>query len=253
MWPVAIVGQLKPRSENPDGIATRLSICLARLAELDPLFSGWVRGRMRHRSTVPRLITLPPDVAELHAWIAENAIFSSQEGRKQHVGYSIRACTPSSNPLRADFWLSSAPSDHWSGHRIGITVFEGQDSLPANKAATETLRRVFRCALIILGTAWECDWAGLMPGDFRSATDRSAELCAKYHSGWMVHLDQLLARHLGELHDIKTETLVNNAILLTAVSDAKFDPYNPVHSAAAVRIQSALAPLNKWHDRSRED
>ena len=248
MWPVAIVGQLKPRLEGSDILAGRLSTSLARLAELDPLFSGWVRGGMRHRSTVPRLVTLPPDVAELRTWIAENPIFSSREGRKQHVGYWIRADTPGSNPLGAVLRLRVIPSDHWLGNRIELTVFEGKGLLLPDKATLENLRRVFWGALTILGTTWECEWAGVMPGDFRSATERSAEPQAKYQSGWMVYLDQSRARRLGELHDIEIETLANNAILLTAVSGAKFDPYNPVHSAAAVRIQSALAPLNEGPD-----
>jgi hypothetical protein len=126
MWPVAIVGQLKPRWEDSNALAARLSICLARLSELDPLFTGWVRGGMRHRSAVPRLVTLPPNVAELRTWIGENPIFSSREGYKQHVGYSLRGTTPASSLIRADFWLSSIPSGHWLGNRIGVTVSDGQ-------------------------------------------------------------------------------------------------------------------------------
>jgi hypothetical protein len=217
------------------------------LAELDPLFSGWVRGRMRHRSTVPRLVTLPPDVAELRAWIAENPIFSSQEGRKQHVGCSIRACTPASNPLRADFWLSAVPSDHWLGNRIGITVFDGQVQSPPNAAALsfETLGDIFRDALTIMGTAWECEWAAVMPGDFRSEAERPLEPFVKYQSGWMVYLDHSAASQVGKLQGLLVEGLANNGILLTAVPDVRFDPCNPVHRAAATRIQAALGPLNE--------
>jgi Immunity protein 52 len=251
MWPVVILGQLKHRPEGPDALAARLSSFLARLVELDPLFSGWVRGGMRHRSTVPRLVTLPPDAAELCAWIAENPCFSSREKRKQHVGYFISAGTPVSNSFRVDFCLDTIPSGHWLRHRTRIVVSEG--ALPPDKTAIEALNKVLRDALIILGTAWECDWAGLMPGDFRSYEERASELRVKYESGWMVYLDQTPARRLGELRDIKIETLPNNAVLLTAVSDAKFDHDTPVHAAAATRIQAALAPLNERCDESAED
>jgi hypothetical protein len=253
MWPVIILGQLKHRPESPDALAARLSSCLTRLAELDPLFGGWVRGGMRHRSTVPRLVTLPPDAAELRAWIAENPIFSSREGRKQHVGYWIRADTPADNQLCAVLRLSAIPSDHWLGHQIRIGVSIGRDALQPDKTALDSLNKVFRDVLIILGTAWECDWAGVMPSDFRSATDRSADPYITYQSGWMVYLDQTRARRLGELHDIKIETLANNAILLTTALDAKFDYDNPVHSAAAVRVQAALAPLNERRGGPGED
>jgi len=79
MWPIAIAGHLKQRLESPALVAARLSVCLARLADLDPLFTGWVRGGMRHRSAVPRVITLPPDEVELRTWIVENAISSREK------------------------------------------------------------------------------------------------------------------------------------------------------------------------------
>jgi hypothetical protein len=250
MWPIAIAGHLKQRLESPALVAARLSVCLARLADLDPLFTGWVRGGMRHRSAVPRVITLPPDEVELRTWIVENAIFESREGRKQHLGYSLNARTSHRNPIRADFWLSWVPSDHWFRSRIGITIFDGQGPSPSSETDTpvKSLKEVLCGALTTLGTAWECESAGVVPGDYGS----KEELPLKYESGWMVYLDQSPARHLGDMRDIIAEKLANNALLLTATSDTKFDPHNPVNWAAAVRIQSALAPLNERRKRSTE-
>jgi hypothetical protein len=182
--------------------------------------------------------------------IVENAVFESREGRKQHVGYSFNASTSYRNPIRADFWLSWVPSDHWFRSRIGITIFDGQTSSPSGETDTpvESLKAVLCGALTTLGSAWECESAGVMPGDYGS----KEELPVKYESGWMVYLDQSPARHLGDLRDINVEKLANGSILLTAISEAKFDPDNPVHWAAAVRIQSALAPLNERRDGSTE-
>jgi hypothetical protein len=246
MWPVAIVGQLKPRSEDPDALAARLSICFARLSELDPLFSGWVRGGMRHRSAVPRVVTLPPNIAELRTWMAENSIFSSRDGYKHLIGYSIRARTPASNSFRTDFWLSCLPSDHWLGNRIGVTVSDGQvQSQPtATAISPNALRDIFREALTIVGTAWECEWAAVMPGDFRSKGEHASEISIKYHSGWMIYLDQSLAHDVGSLDKIDVSELPNKAMLITSVPDERFNPYNPIHRTAAERVQTALRSLN---------
>jgi Immunity protein 52 len=247
MWPIAIVGQFRSRPETPDSLAGGLAICLARLAELDPLFEGWIRGGVRHRSAVPRLITLPPDEGELRTWIAERATFGSRAKRKQHVGYSIGAMTPASNPIYADFSLQSGSSGNWLGNGIRLMLLDGQiESLPNGGAASlgSLSESFFRDALTIVGTAWECEWAAVMPCDLRSSTERASKTLPKYHSGWMVYLDQSMVHDVGNLDQVIVETLANGAILMTAVRDMRFNLHNPIHRAAAERIQAALAPLN---------
>jgi hypothetical protein len=41
-WHIAVVGHLKPRLENAETVARRLALSFASLAELNPLFSGWM-------------------------------------------------------------------------------------------------------------------------------------------------------------------------------------------------------------------
>ena len=65
MWPIAIVGHLPSQPETEDASAVRLAHCLRGLEAINPLFSSWIRCGKRHRSTVPRIVTSPPDEAEL--------------------------------------------------------------------------------------------------------------------------------------------------------------------------------------------
>jgi hypothetical protein len=129
MWPIAIVGHLKPGWEDAGTIAARLGRLFGSLAGIDPMFSRWRRlGARRHRSAVPAFITIPPEKAELRSWIEEGVVFGSREGHKKTVGYTISARTPAQNPIRADFWLSFEPEEWWFGHRIGITIFSSAGS-----------------------------------------------------------------------------------------------------------------------------
>ncbi len=199
MWPIAVVGHLKPGREDAGKIAARLGGLFGRLAGIDPMFSHWRRvGVRRHRSSVPAFITLPPERTELRSWIEEGVIFASREGRKKSVGYAIGARTLAQNPVCADFWLSFEPEEWWFAHRIGITIFSGSGAPslledPANnRAVIALLRRV----LLITATVWECDWAGVMPGNYRPRLRLPGPIPIKYESGWMVYLDAARAAHV---------------------------------------------------------
>jgi hypothetical protein len=247
MWPIAIVGHLKPGWEDADAIAARLGRVFESLAEVDPMFSRWRRvGVRRHRSAVPLLITMPPEQAELRCWIDESAIFGSREGRKKAVGYSIRALTTEQNPVCVDFQLSFIPEDWWFGHRIGITILTDarSPSVLDNPTKQGALIELVRRVLLIAATAWDCDWAGVMPGNYRQHGGSPGSTLVKYQSGWMVYLDAARAAHILPPEDVTVEKLPDGATLLTAATDAVFDGKNPNHMAAAFRIQDAVAPLN---------
>lgn len=251
MWPIAIVGHLKPGWEDIGEIADRLGRFFESLAEVDPLFSRWVRaGVRRHHSVVPALVTIPPEQTELRSWVDESRIFGSQEGRKKTVGYSLRALTPEQNPIRADFWLDYQPGEWWFGRRMGITIFSGSASPsplddPSNPQALVAL---LRAVLLIVGSGWDCDWAGVSPGDYRSASERSPNaLLAKYQSGWMVYLDPAAATSIVRPQNITIESLPNGGMLLVATRNTMFNGHNGDHWAAALRVQAALTPLNAAH------
>jgi hypothetical protein len=248
MWPIAIVGHLKPGWEDAGTIADRLGRLFGSFAGIDPMFSRWRRvGARRHRSAVPAFISIPPDPTELRSWIEEGAVFGSRDGRKQTVGYAIHARTPAQNPVRAGFWLSFLPEDWWFGHRVGITIFSGPGSpsvldQPGNQeAAIALLRRV----LLVTATAWECDWAGVRPGNYRPRLQLPGPIPIKYESGWMVYLGAARATLIVPPRDVAVERLADGAVLFTAATDAIFNGSNPNHIAAALRIQIALEPLNE--------
>jgi len=251
MWPIAIVGHLTPGWEDTGEIADRLGRFFEGLAEVDPMFSRWVRaGTRRHHSVVPASVTIPPEQTELRTWVDESRIFGSREGRKKTVGYSLRALTPEQNPILADFWLSYELGEWWFGRRMGITISSGAASSsplddPSNSPALITF---LRAVLSTVGSAWDCDWAGVSPGDYRSASERSpnAQL-AKYQSGWMVYLDPATATSIVRPQDVAVESLPNGGMLLIATPHTMFNRHNNDHWAAALRIQAALAPLNAAH------
>lgn len=118
MWPIAVVGHLPSQPETEDASAVRLAHCLRGLEAINPLFSSWIRCGKRHRSTVPRIVTSPPDEAELRAWICEGTEFESRDGRKHKIGYAIEALTPKDKPVRAHFWVSSEPAPWWLLNRL---------------------------------------------------------------------------------------------------------------------------------------
>jgi hypothetical protein len=60
----------------------------------------------------------------------------------------------------------------------------------------------------------------------------------------MDDLDPLVAPWIAEPDDILVDRLKNGALLLKAVPSGIFNTHNPVHLAAALRIQTALEPLN---------
>ena len=100
MWPIGIVGHLKPGWEDADKIAARLRRFFESLAEVDPVFSCWTRaGTTRHRSGVPLLITMPTKQAEFCLWVEENPVHGVRDGRKAIYGYALRTLTVEENPF----------------------------------------------------------------------------------------------------------------------------------------------------------
>jgi hypothetical protein len=236
---IDVTGRWKSRPEGSDALGGRLARWFASLADIDPLFSHWIRGGMRHRSVVPQIVTLPPDVTQFRDWIAENPVFETREGRKQQVGYSINAMTRRTDPIRANLWLSASgkQSPDRFDNRIGITLFPPVDE-------TQKLIALVRATLLASATAWDCDWAGVAAGEYGGAGHQPGAPLPRFQSGWMVYLDQTLAGHLRKPEDIVAERLASGAILLTSVSDAIFDRRNAIHLTAARRLQTALDPLN---------
>jgi hypothetical protein len=159
------------------------------LADGDPMFGGWIRaGSRRHYSAVPAAVTMPPDETELGTWIDENPVFGSREGRKKRVGHWLKAITPEQSPLRVDFWLSFQPEKWWSAHRMGVTIFSGAGpSSPLDdNTGPQSLAALLRRVVVVTGSAWDCDWAGVMPGRYPFENDPIRKRGPlKYESGWI--------------------------------------------------------------------
>lgn len=245
MWPIGIVGHLKPGWEDADKIAARLRRFYESLAEVDPVFGCWTRtGTTRHRSVVPLRITMPTKQAEFRLWVEENPVMGARDGRKAIYGYALRTLTAEENPFGATFRLSFVPADWWFGHRIDFAIFSrlGLPMPVADPSNHKRLIALLRRMLMIAGTAWDCDWAGVMSGDFRQG--RRTPQLIEYQSGWMVYLAPAPASRIDPPQDVAMERLADGALLLTAAPDAMFEGRNPNHMAAASRIQAALSPLN---------
>lgn len=194
---------------------------------------------------------MPPKQTELRLWVEENAVLGARAGRKATYGYSLRAITAEHNPVCADFQLSFVPEDWWFGHRIStiISYGAGSPSVIDNPSDHKSFIALLRHVLLVVATAWDCDWAGVMPGDYRQG-GRSPQLI-EYQSGWMVYIAAAPASGINAPQDVGIERLADGAMLLTAAADAMFDRQNPNHMAAALRIQVALDPLNAENERPR--
>jgi hypothetical protein len=195
---------------------------------------------MRHRSAVPRAVTMPPLVEELRIWLEENPSFESRNRRKELIGYSVAARTPEETEPYANFWLypRAQPRYDWFGNRIGTTFFIDPTS---DNAAY--LTAVVRNALLITASVWDCEWAATAHGNFEDVSLPQKKLL-KYESGWMVYLDEALASRSHAPQDIAVERVAAGGVLFIAIENAIFDRRNEVHIAAGRRLQAALAPLN---------
>jgi hypothetical protein len=244
---------LPSQPETEDASAVRLAHCLRGLEAINPLFSSWIRCGKRHRSTVPRIVTSPPDEAELRAWICEGTEFESRDGRKHKIGYAIEALTPKDKPVRAHFWVSSEPAPWWLLNRLGLTIFAGTGyAALADPRNSENLTALLRGALLTVATTWKCKWAGVTPGGWPTHEQPYGDPLVQYQSGWMIYLDAARAARIDDPQDIECERLADGAMLLTAVRTEIFDGHNPVHRDASIRIQTALAPLNEAPDGSSD-
>ncbi|HEV2548698.1 MAG TPA: hypothetical protein VGU20_15260 [Stellaceae bacterium] len=235
-----ITARWRPRLESTEATAGRLARWLADIAVLDQRFTRWHRNGMRHRSVVPRAITMPTVVEELRIWLEENPSIESRDGRKHLAGYYIMARRPDEALPHANFWLSPRCTlrRDWFGNRIGTTFFTDRDT-----DSVDHLTAVVRNALLVTASTWDCESAVAAGGNYLDMLLPQKKLL-KYESGWMMYLDQALASGLHQPEDITIENLGDGGILLSAVTDAIFDRRNALHLAAARRLQMAIAPLN---------
>jgi hypothetical protein len=247
MWPIAIIGNLKPRAESTKATAVRLALFFEQLAKLDLLSCRWTRFNLQHRrSDLPAIIAMPPNEDELRSWIEENATFETPDGRKDQVGFEIRALTADDGAIRADFWVRMEPATWWFLNRTGITLFG--EPLPEERVL-KGLDSLLQSVLIALAKTWDCDWAGVKPGDFRWTKERPKNVpLLKYQSGWMIYLDPSVAPRITPPSGVSVERSEDGALLVKAVPSGLFNTRNPAHFAAALRIQTTLETLNEVRD-----
>jgi hypothetical protein len=233
---IHVAGRWKVRAENPDAISGRLARWLSQLQQIDGRMTGWSRFGMRHRSVVPRMVTMPPDRAELRDWIAENPVFATRQGRKATIAHSINAGTPDDTANYRCISLQSGDEECPIGFRnqIGLTWLPRRDSPKELTAAVQAI-------VLATATAWDCEWAGAMPGDFAPPARKGA--FSEFRSGWMVYLDRTRAARLAPPKGIAVEHLPDGAALLTTVPSEIFDPARAEHRTAAEHLQAALNAL----------
>jgi hypothetical protein len=233
---IHVAGRWKARAENPDAISGRLARWLSQLQQIDARLAGWARFGMRHRSVVPRMVTMPPDRAELRDWIAENPVFATRQGRKATIAHAIDAGTPDDSANYRSFSLQSGDEEFpiWFRNQIGLTWLPHSDSPGELTAAVQAI-------VLATATAWDCKWAGAMPGDFAAAARKG--VFSKFRSGWMVYLDPTRAARLAPPKSIAVEHLPDGAVLLTTVPGEIFDHRRAEHRTAAEHLQAALNAL----------
>jgi len=233
---IHVAGRWTARAENPDAMSGRLARWLSQLQQIDARMAGWSRFGMRYRSVVPRRVTMPPDRTELRDWIAENPVFATRQGRKATIAHSIGAGTPDDTANYRSFSLQSGDEEFptWFRNQIGLTWLPHRDSPGELTAAVQAI-------VLASATAWNCAWAGAMPGDF--AAEARNGVFSKFCSGWMVYLDRTRAARLTLPKGIAVEHLPDGAVLVTTVPNEIFDPGRVEHRTAAEHLQAALNAL----------
>jgi Immunity protein 52 len=232
---IHIAGRWGTRPEDLGTIARRLARWLTQLREIELRLGRWRRRGLRHRSVVPSIVTMPPDEAELLAWIAENPVFKAQDGRKVTIGHTIDARTPADAAFSGSFTLSAGNGDSRGLHaNIGITWFPPRPH-------EEELIGIVRAVVLATAAAWDCEWVGAMPGTY-AAHDPGAPL-PKILSGWMVYLDETRAARFAPPEGIMIDQLPREAVLLTTAPGEVFDDRNEAHRSAAAHLQAVLNQL----------
>ena len=225
----SIMAYWGPRADTPEALAPRFLRTLDELSAIDPAFSHWQIGYERGIDLAPL------SLAEVVEYIADGG----EEGVPSS-GYSFLALAKVERPRR--FALRFRASRTSRAELLTNSISIETSPLCDGNASLIALA-VLKPALLVLASLWQPTWCKIGPwglNDYRFEPDPPRPW---FGPAWVTYLSPRFAPLVTPPPSVIAEHLPDGALLMIATED-RFDTDNPDHLAAALDIQSALAPIN---------
>jgi hypothetical protein len=231
----------RPRAESTRDCAVRLAAMLEGFARAHPAFSQWNRKANSRAAANKPAWTMPPDIAELTAVFEKGRQFKDIPRTPwPEIGYRVSAWNGRDPPYGASLsvWPGSYGASRSLPNRVDLSL---KRAGPDNADLISTA--VLKPALLSVATAWEPDYAVVVPWTYwpRSFGDDGYPAL---RSGWMTYLAPRYASRITPPRAAIVESVPNGGMLLFATEE-QFDIENPAHLAAADAVQAALSPLQE--------
>ena len=219
-----------PRADTPEALAPRFLRTLDELSAIDPAFSRWLIGHERGIDLAPL------SLAEVIKYIADGG----EEGVPSE-GYYFLATSrtkPRSRCFILDFHVGCTSQAELLINRVSI------ETLPLCEENTSLITlAVLKPALLVLASLWQPMWCNIGPWGLNDYKFRPDPPRPWFGPAWVTYLSPRFAPLVTPPPSVIAEHLPDGALLMIATED-RFDTDNPDHLAAALDIQSALAPIN---------
>ncbi len=246
------------RPETPAQIAARCRDLLERLATISPIFTGWTYVGWKdpprdqryegpealdeyYRDRTETFVLGQPSSIDLIPLI-ESGVAHDNDEPDPYLGYSFSVFTCSGDdPNHVSLKVRAANLSPAKSYTNGA-IIETQPLCAENQSwlALSTLKP----ALIAIAETCDVTWAAIYPTDLMELwPKRSAMPRPTFKLAWVTYLSPRFAPLITPPRGAFVEYTPQGGIVLVATRD-RFDTANPLHVAAARRIEAAIAPIN---------
>ncbi|MBV9552217.1 MAG: immunity 52 family protein [Alphaproteobacteria bacterium] len=239
----------RPRAESAKNCAIRLISMLDGLAEAHFAFAHWNRQACSRAAANLQAWRMPPNIGELTTVFEDGRQFKDVPRIPwPELGYWISAWNGLDPPYGTSLMVCA-------GGYTDSRPFPNTVDLKVNRAGPDnkdlTNGGVLKSALLAVATAWDPDYAVVVPWDYwsRSFGDRGYP---NLRSGWMTYLAPKYANQIKPPPAAIVEPVPGDGMLLLATEE-QFSMDSPAHLAVADAIQKALDPLQDMVPPGRDD
>jgi hypothetical protein len=231
----------RPRAESPHDCAVRLARMLEGLAKVHSAFCRWNKQAYTRAAANDPAWGMPPDIHELTTVFEKGRQFKDEPHVPwPEMGYSVSAWNGMERAYGAT--LRIRPGGFTDSRPFPNTV-----DLKVNRAGPDNAdlisTAVLKPALLSLATAWEPDYAVVVPWTYWPQAFGEGGY-PTLRSGWMTYLAPKYASRVFAPASAIVEQVANGGMLLLATEE-QFSMDNPSHLAAAAAVQKALEPLQE--------
>jgi hypothetical protein len=246
------------RPETPAQIAARCRDLLEKLAAISPIFTGWTYVGWKdpppnHRYQGPRaldeyyrdrtqtFILGHPSSIDLTPLIASGVAHDDDEPDPD-LGYSFSVFTRSGDdPNHVSLRVRAANLSPAKFYTNGAIV-ETQPLCPENQP-WQTFS-TFRAVMLAIAETCDVTWAAIYPTDLMELWPKPYRMSRPtFKLAWVTYLSPRFAPLITPPRGALVEYTPQGGIVMVATRD-RFYTANPLHVAAARRIEAAVAPVN---------